>query len=204
VYVCAHELRHLWTPVSETNGAAAPCRWRTARAGSSPRLIRKHSLFIQSESTGAGYNPEPEGSWISSKLWKTGLQFSGSNSTKFNARFKRWREPKLRRAGSSGTPQRLSGSSGWHNRKFGLRSASGSDAPRPCHHPAPPPRHPPVPPPRHPPVPPPRHHPDRLPLRHPCRASTPAPRQNQPGCSSGMAGVFPFVGIHSCLLLRKT
>jgi hypothetical protein len=86
---------------------------------------------IRSDNGGAGYNPEPEGSWISSKLWKTGPQLSGSNSTKFSARFKRWLEVRLRseRAGSTITARRPSGSPGRRNRKFGLRGASGSDAP---------------------------------------------------------------------------
>jgi hypothetical protein len=85
----------------------------------------------RSDSGGAGYNPELEDRWISLKLWKTGLQFSGSNSTKFSVRFKRWWERKLRRAGSSGTPPRLNGSSGWRKSESGMRSASlGSDAPR--------------------------------------------------------------------------
>jgi hypothetical protein len=80
-----------------------------------------------------------EDRWISSKLWKTGLQLSRSNSTKFSVRFKRWLELKLRagrarrRVERSVTPKLPNGSSDWHSKKFGLRSASGSDAPRAAH-----------------------------------------------------------------------
>ena len=90
----------------------------------------KRLQFIRSEHGGAGYNPELGGSMDIIKALEDRASALRIELDKIQRAIQAMVGTKTPagRAGSSGTPLRLNGSSGWRKRKFGLRSASGSSS----------------------------------------------------------------------------